>query len=165
MIAVAMHAVLALFASPFMAANPDAAMAATTVQVSLWDKGDGLQTAPSAARETAVTIDPSKIAMGVKAMPDETKAGMVTFKVTNTSKESVHELVVVKLDPGANPLPRVSAESTADDDEADEKGEIADLEPGESGMLTVDLQPGKYLLICGMPGHSAAGMWTEITVN
>ena len=165
MIAVAVHAALTLFSSLFLSAGAGGAMAATTVHVSLWDKGGDTQIVAGETHEPGVRIDPSALAMGVKAMPDQTRAGMVTFRVTNTSRERVHELIVVKLDAGADPLPRIAAENTADDDEADEKGEIADLDPGESGMLTVDLRPGKYLLICGMPGHSAAGMWTELTVN
>ena len=164
MIAVTIHTALTLFSSVFLGAGTDGAMAAGTVNVSLWDEG-GATVIASQAPVPGIAVDPAAQTMGVKAMPDETKAGMVTFKVTNTSKERVHELIVVKLGPGAEALRRVAAEGTADDDEADEKGEVSDLDPGESGMLTVDLQPGKYLLICGMPGHSAAGMWTELTVN
>ena len=145
-----------------MSSGPGGALAASTVDVSLWDKGADTPMVAGEAHEPGVRIE--RTAMGVTAMPDQAKAGMVTFKVTNTSKERIHELIVVKLEPGADPLPRVAAENTADDDEADEKGEIAGLDPGESGVLTVDLKPGKYLLICGMPGHSAAGMWTELTV-
>ncbi|MGX7876784.1 sulfocyanin-like copper-binding protein [Mesorhizobium sp. ORM6] len=31
--------------------------------------------------------------------------------------------------------------------------------------MTVDLKAGKYLLICNVPGHYGAGMWTEFTVD
>ena len=43
--------------------------------------------------------------------------------------------------------------------------EVSELDPGASGSLTVALQPGKYLLICNVPGHYASGMWTEFTVT
>ena len=56
-------------------------------------------------------------------------------------------------------------ENRVDKDKAGDKGEVSELDPGKSDTLTVDLTPGKYLLICNVPGHYGAGMWTEFTVN
>ncbi len=44
-------------------------------------------------------------------------------------------------------------------------GEISELEPGESGSLTVTLTPGKYMLYCNVAGHYASGMWVLLTVE
>jgi len=41
----------------------------------------------------------------------------------------------------------------------------ADLQPGESGDLTVDLKPGKYELYCSIDGHKKLGMDAELTVS
>jgi hypothetical protein len=46
-----------------------------------------------------------------------------------------------------------------------DKGEVSELDPGKSGSVTVALKAGKYLLICNVPGHFGAGMWTEFTVT
>ena len=39
-------------------------------------------------------------------------------------------------------------------------GCTVDLSP-----LTLVLKPGKYLLICNVPGHYSAGMWSEFEVT
>jgi uncharacterized cupredoxin-like copper-binding protein len=46
-----------------------------------------------------------------------------------------------------------------------DKGEVSELNPGATGSLTVALKPGRYLLICNVPGHFASGMWTEFEVT
>jgi uncharacterized cupredoxin-like copper-binding protein len=44
-------------------------------------------------------------------------------------------------------------------------GEVEELQPGESGQLTLNLKLGSYLLICNKPGHLHAGMWSKFTVT
>jgi uncharacterized cupredoxin-like copper-binding protein len=44
-------------------------------------------------------------------------------------------------------------------------GEVSELEPGKSGSLTVDLKPGKYMLVCNMPGHYKSHMYTNLLVT
>ena len=39
------------------------------------------------------------------------------------------------------------------------------MQPGATKALTLDLKPGTYLLVCNLPGHYAAGMWTVLTVT
>ncbi len=52
-----------------------------------------------------------------------------------------------------------------DEDAAGHLGEVAELEPGASGSLTLTMKPGTYILYCNIPGHYAAGMWTLFTVK
>ena len=33
------------------------------------------------------------------------------------------------------------------------------------GMTTITLAPGRYELVCNLPGHYAAGMYTQLTVQ
>jgi uncharacterized cupredoxin-like copper-binding protein len=40
-----------------------------------------------------------------------------------------------------------------------------DLEPGQSGKLTVDLQPGTYEMYCAIDDHRGQGMEGELTVE
>ena len=103
--------------------------------------------------------------MGIEAKPDTVKSGKVTFKVKNNSKDTVHEMIVMYMAEPKNPLPYIAGENRDDEDKAGDKGEVSELPPPPSGSLTVDLKPGKYLLICNVPGHFATGMWTEFTVE
>jgi uncharacterized cupredoxin-like copper-binding protein len=40
-----------------------------------------------------------------------------------------------------------------------------DLDPGSIGWVTLHLAAGNYELICNLPGHYAAGMSTQLTVD
>jgi uncharacterized cupredoxin-like copper-binding protein len=140
------------------------AVAATTVAVSLWDKGANVEMPLGLGY--LMGGDMSKATMGITATPDAAKAGVVTFKVINDAKDTtLHEMIVMLLADPTNPLPYLDSENRVDEDRAGDKGEVSELEQGAAGSLTVNLKPGKYLLICNVPGHFGAGMWTTFTVN
>ena len=101
----AKRASVALFSAVVLTAASGAAMASTVVHVSLWDKGADMQMVTGEEYAPGVKIDTSKATMGVKAMPDQAKAGVVTFKVTNNSKDTIHEMIVMQLDKAGDPLP------------------------------------------------------------
>jgi uncharacterized cupredoxin-like copper-binding protein len=106
-------------------------------------------------------------------------AGEVTFVVDNQGGEP-HELVVVEAD-SPDDLP------VADDDSFDEEafgednvlGEVEDVATGDSEELSLDLEPGSYVLLCNVveepgememePGtsfsHFANGMHASFTVE
>jgi uncharacterized cupredoxin-like copper-binding protein len=44
-------------------------------------------------------------------------------------------------------------------------GEQEDIASGSDTTLSVDLQPGHYVIICNITGHYEAGMHTELTVS
>lgn len=159
------HYAVSIAAGAILVLPAAAAFAAETIHVSLWDKGADMQMVTGNAYESNTKIDLSKATMGVKAMPDMARAGKITFDVTNNSKGTIHEMIVMQLDPAGDALPYITADNKVDEDKAGDKGEVSELDPGKSGSLTVDLVPGKYLLICNVPGHYASGMWTEFTVN
>jgi uncharacterized cupredoxin-like copper-binding protein len=39
------------------------------------------------------------------------------------------------------------------------------IAPGASSWTAVTLQPGRYELVCNLPGHYAAGMYSQLTVT
>jgi len=41
----------------------------------------------------------------------------------------------------------------------------ANLAPGESGSLTLDLAPGTYVVYCPVGGHRGLGMELEVTAG
>ena len=158
------RAALGLAAAMLMAGSAGAVQAASLVQISLWDKGASTEM-PMGLTYATPGLDLAKATMGIKASPDAVKAGEVTFKVINDSKDTVHEMIVMFLAEPGKPLPYLEAENRVDEDKAGDKGEVSELDPGKSGSLTVELKAGKYLLICNVPGHYGAGMWAEFTVD
>ena len=97
--------------------------------------------------------------MNVMAMPDESKAGDVTFDVKNEGAAG-HNMIVIKTDKMASDLGQGAQAS-----EAGKVGEVAELAAGKSKDLTLDLAAGHYALICNLPGHYAAGMYQDFNVN
>jgi uncharacterized cupredoxin-like copper-binding protein len=85
--------------------------------------------------------------MFVRSDTTTAKAGDVMFSVKNTGA-TTHGLAIVR------------APVSAPGGTLDEKAFVAkgkDLAPGASDMFTAKLEPGRYELVCYMPGHYAAG--------
>ena len=78
-------------------------------------------------------------------------AGDVTFQVTNSGPEDVHEFVVLKtdLDPASLPVDSNGAvtETGAGIEVVDE---IEDIPVGQTQELTVPLAAGRYVLLCNI---------------
>ncbi|GLS21450.1 hypothetical protein GCM10007874_44670 [Labrys miyagiensis] len=142
----------------------NAASAASIVKVELWDKGAETPMATDMAFAKSGS-DPSKATMGMRLSRSSVPAGIVIFQVKNSSKDTVHEMIVMYLADPTKPLPYIDKDSKVDEDKAGDKGEVSELEPGKSGSLQVPLKAGKYLLICNVTGHFAAGMWTQFEVT
>lgn len=88
------------------------------------------------------------------------KAGKVTIVAPNDGKV-VHELVLLKTDADPARLPMKGGAV----DESTSVGEIADVEPGATKKVTLRLAPGKYAMVCALPGHYEAGMYGSLTVQ
>lgn len=117
-------------------------------------------TAP-AATATAVTValgKPQEFSL-VPSVPS-VAAGKVTFTVTN-SGQVLHEMVVVPAPGGSQSLKQ--PDGTASEDGT--LGEAPDVEVGKTTTFTVTMKPGKYSLLCNLPGHFANGMYADFTVN
>ncbi len=94
-------------------------------------------------------------------------AGNTTIEAPNEGAVE-HELVLFKTDKSPADLP-TEANGEVDeeklDKEAEEAGEIADVEPGATKSESFKLTPGKYVMFCNLPGHYAAGMYGTVTVK
>jgi uncharacterized cupredoxin-like copper-binding protein len=113
--------------------------------------------APPAASH-ALTIKMSEFAFTPK---DATAAsGKVTITAPNAGK-APHELVVLKTDADPAKLPKKGGEV----DEAASVGEVSPVKAGQSGKHVFKLKPGKYAMVCNLPGHYAAGMYGSLTVK
>ena len=88
------------------------------------------------------------------------KAGKVTITAPNDGKEE-HELVLLKTDADPAKLPKEGNEV----DESASVGEIADVPAGGTKSHTFTLTPGKYAMVCALPGHYESGMYGSLTVT
>ena len=129
------------------------------------DNGDGGQAAAPAPTTTqppaasrALTVRMTEFAFDPKDAV--AKGGRVTITAPNDGKV-VHELVVLKTDEDPAKLPKKGDEV----DESTSAGEIDDVEPGSTKKATLQLAPGKYALICALPGHYEGGMYGSLTVK
>ena len=80
---------------------------------------------------------------------DETVASGDTIELSNDG-QIPHNYTIVEGDPEGG-----GAEVAASDD----------IEPGGTGSLAVDAEPGEYGVLCTIPGHAEQGMTGSITVD
>lgn len=164
---------LALFAASATVAvtgGQPALAAGTVIKVSLWDKGDMSMDLLGKGKPMGMGMMGAGMAMkmammGITLDRDTVPAGEVTFEVVNDSKSIIHEMVVSPVADPSVPLPYITDEEKVDEDAAGHLGEVAELDPGKSGALTVTLEPGSYILYCNIPGHYTLGMWSLLTVT
>lgn len=100
----------------------------------------------------------------IKLTSTTAKAGPVTFDIKNVSADEVHELVVLHTDQPADKLV-LDGTGSVDEEKFESAGEQGDISASQSAKLTLNLAPGHYALICNQPGHYAAGMHLDFTVN
>ncbi len=111
-------------------------------------------------------------AMMLRSSPTTVDHGAVSLVALNRGTRA-HELVVVPL--GGNAP--VGSRAVGADDTVDEAGSLGEastscgagsgegIAPSASGWVTVNLVPGRYELVCNLPGHYAAGMYGELDVT
>jgi uncharacterized cupredoxin-like copper-binding protein len=115
--------------------------------------------APGAGRTvTATEGKPTEFSLVPR--PTKIGAGKVTFVVPNRGKLD-HEMVVIRTEraPGKLPLRKGLAVETG------AVGETGDIAPGGTKRVTLQLKPGRYALICNLPGHYKGGMYAGLVVR
>lgn len=93
-----------------------------------------------------------------------TAAGPITFVVHNDGVAR-HDFYVLKTDLPADKLPTNTGEVLVTATGIESIGRIANIDIGSSGSLSLNLTPGKYVLICNVPGHYDEGMYVGFLVN
>jgi uncharacterized cupredoxin-like copper-binding protein len=121
----------------------------------------GNQVAVADAKQVAVTVGDFKIAVVEPRLP----AGKATFKVVGAGP-STHELVLFRSDLAPVKLPTVpdGTKVNEDGEGVQHIDEVEDVKAGTVKQLTVDLEPGRYVLVCNLPGHYKLGMRTGLVV-
>ena len=134
------------------------------------DGGNGDDGGDDGGSSIAVTLQEFNV------IPDASSAdaGEVTFEVENVGPDDPHELVVMKTDLAADALPTGEDGAVLEDGEGVELiDEVEELEVGDTGTLTVNLEAGSYVLLCNLveeedgelESHYQEGMRTAFTVN
>jgi hypothetical protein len=103
---------------------------------------------------------------GIQLPSASIPSGNVVFVDTNRGPIA-HELVVFKLESASSTLPLLPDKSV--DEDPDRIEAVVDsgsaLAPGETRLLTGDLEPGSYMVVCNLAGHYQLGMQTPLTVT
>ena len=118
----------------------------------------------SATSVSAVLADPDEGEYTISLDEESAPAGEVTFEITNEG-EVEHEFEIVKTDVAADALPVEGGKADVEAEGGEEVDEVEDIASGADTSLTVDLDPGKYLFVCNLPGHYEQGMVTAFTVE
>lgn len=128
-------------------------------------------TAPApASAPAASSVEVTVKEWSITPASTSVQAGSVTFDVSNAGPNEVHEMVVVKTDLAADAVP-TKADGSIDEEGAGVTaiGEVEDVAVGSSKSVTVDLAPGKYLLLCnivnGAEVHYQLGMHAAFEVK
>ncbi len=110
--------------------------------------------------------------MRVAASANSVSHGTVSLIVDNTGYLT-HELVVLPLAAGQ----KAGARTPSADGTVDETGSLGEasatcaagagdgITAGSTGWVTLTLPAGRYELVCNLPGHYAAGMYTELDIT
>ena len=110
--------------------------------------------------------------MRLLAAPGTVPAGTVSLRVVNAGSLP-HEVLVLPL--AADGVP--GARPAGPDGRVDEAGSLGEasrdcgagegdgIAPGSAAWTTLTLRPGRYELLCNLPGHYAAGMYAELDVT
>jgi uncharacterized cupredoxin-like copper-binding protein len=92
--------------------------------------------------------------------------GLTEFRAFNEGP-TVHELILVRTDLGADGLPLQADGLTAVEEAATVEFVVADegIDLGERGGFRAELTPGKYVLYCNLEGHYLGEMHADLEVR
>jgi uncharacterized cupredoxin-like copper-binding protein len=152
--------------TPPAAACAAPAVPGTVVDVTLMDMAGGMMGAGPMMGGRAAGM------MRLHADQQTVTAGPVSLQARNVGSD-VHELIVLPLPAGQT----AGRRPIGADDRIDETASLGEasrscgegkgdgINPGSVGWTSLQLAPGDYELVCNLPGHYAAGMYTTLHVH
>ncbi|MEU4931405.1 sulfocyanin-like copper-binding protein [Streptomyces yokosukanensis] len=147
------------------------ALPGQVVDVTVANMGPGMMHGPR-RRDSGSRQGYGTGTMWLRVTPGTVRAGAVSLRVLNAGSLT-HEVVVLPLPNGQS----AGGRPAGSDGRISETGSLGEasrscgsgsgdgIEPGATGWTTVTLRPGRYELVCNVPGHYAAGMYTELDVT
>lgn len=112
---------------------------------------------PPGAEVVVVQMAEFSITPAVDAAGDD-----ITFRVANDGV-GPHEFTVIRSDLAVDALPMGAG--VADESQLEVVGRVAQWPGGETRDATFTMTPGRYILICNLPGHYQLGMTAAFTVE
>ncbi len=100
----------------------------------------------------------------VKASPDAVEAGPTSFDIRNTGSVE-HDFLVLDTDRDPDDLPLEKGKVDTKARGIKELGHVHTIRSGRKTTEEVDLDAGRYLLICNVEGHFQSGMHTPFQVR
>lgn len=123
-------------------------------------------TARAAPPTVKVTLNDEKgKAMTITLSQATAKAGPVTFQVTNTSKDLVHEFLIAPWSGEITSLPYDAKEQAVEQNKVHNLQGVEDMPAGTRATILLNLPPGKYVVFCNQIGHYKMGMAASFTVT
>ncbi len=139
------------------------------------ESGESAGASPAGSGEPSVSAATAEVTLqewSVVPATTSVSTGTVTFRITNEGPEDEHEFVVFRTDLDAGDLPTDDRGVVNEDGEGLELvDEVEELAVGSSDELTVDLEPGHYVLVCNIwsedesEAHYRMGMRTNFEVQ
>jgi uncharacterized cupredoxin-like copper-binding protein len=132
------------------------------------EPGPGVVTEkPADATQVDITLREWAVQTGQPSV----EAGSVYFLVENVGPDDAHEFVIIRSDLGPLDLP--FEDNRVPEDQVDIIDEIEPFTPESSASITVDMEAGRYLLICNITevedgeieSHYKKGMVAVFTVE
>ena len=120
--------------------------------------GGAQQAGAPAGSQVIVEMTDYRVTVNVASV----KAGSTKIGVRNLASQ-MHSFEVLKTDLPHDKLPIDGVTAKAKED--GKVGGIESIAPGGSASVTLDLAPGKYVLICNVAGHYQLGMHISFTVD
>jgi uncharacterized cupredoxin-like copper-binding protein len=90
-------------------------------------------------------------------------AGKLSLSTVNRGKLP-HEMVLAQTNLPAGKLPTLP-DGSVNEEALKSPGEIPDVAAGATKSTKLDLQPGRYVVFCNLPGHYSAGMFGTLVVK
>jgi uncharacterized cupredoxin-like copper-binding protein len=109
--------------------------------------------------------------MSVMVSPTSAASGEVSFRVWNAGT-LVHELVIMPMPAGG-----LGSRSVGTDGKVSEDGSLGEasnscgegagegIRPGAESWVTLNLDSGRYELMCNIAGHYSMGMYSALTIS
>jgi uncharacterized cupredoxin-like copper-binding protein len=134
------------------------ALVALVLAFAACDSGGEAPATPSPENAIAVTLTDFKI----KPAEAETTAGPVTFDLTNDGP-SDHTFFLARTDLADDALP--VTDHLVDVGRLEVTTQIDRFDFGTERSISLDLEPGEYVMFCNLTGHYESDMHTAFTVT
>jgi uncharacterized cupredoxin-like copper-binding protein len=107
-----------------------------------------------------VTLEDFRITTAQPTLP----AGDVVIRVHNDAPIT-HEFIVVRTDLPAEGLPIGRDGLSVNEEWLISMGELDEVPEAQTGELSLDLTPGRYVFFCNLEGHYLGGMHAVLEVT